>query len=143
LLSSYCFSQNVNLIIQVNDKITEQGQVANLYIKFSNENQSERFYVDYYPGDLTLNENVWSKINSSSTAKFYLHFDYYTYKKGKQHIKNFDIEIDKKLLEQPYLIMSIYDFRDKQYKRWYQWHTKESYFVEFKYPHSGILIRKN
>ncbi|MEW5677381.1 hypothetical protein ABGT15_13805 [Flavobacterium enshiense] len=137
------FSQNVNFIIQVNEKLAEQGRIANLYVKFSTENQSKKYYVNYYPGDLILNEEVWSLINSPSIDKFYLHFDFYTYTKESQKIKSFDMEINKKLLEQPYLIANIYDFRDKKYKRWYQWHTKESYIVEFKHPQSGILVRAN
>ena len=143
LFSGYSFSQNINLMFQVNDKLLNYGELANLYITFSNDNLAKRFYVNYFPGDLILNEEIWSEINSPSTDKFYVHFDYYTYNKGNQQVKGFDIQIEEKFILHPYLIVNIYDFRDKKYKRWYQWHTQESYLVEFKYPESGILIRAN
>ena len=139
-LTKLSFSQKVNFIIQVNDQLLNNGEVTNLYIKFDSK-KSEKYYVNYFPGDLILDDKVLEKINSSKT-KFYLHFNYYTSKKEKLEIANFDIELDKNILNQPFLIANVFDFRNKKYKNWYSWLTKENYLVQLTYPGSGLYIRR-
>ena len=138
LLSFFGFSQNANLILQVNGKIVV-NDFANVYLKFDLEGNSKKINVDYLPGDLKLTEEVWRIINSQPEKKFLLHVDYYTYKNGKQEIANFDLELSKYLLEQNYLIADIYDFRDKSYKRKYQYITDKNYLVQFYWsPENGV-----
>jgi len=139
-LTKLSFSQKVNFIIQVNDRLLNYGEVTNLYIKFDSE-KSEKYYVNYFPGDLILDDKVLEKINSSET-KFYLHFDYYTSKKEELEIANFDIELNKNILNQPFLIANVFDFRNKEYRNWYSWLTKENYLVQLTYPESGLYIRR-
>ena len=76
LITHFCFSQNVNFIIQVNDRLLNNGEIANLYLTTGKENDAKKYYVNYYPGDLILNEEVLSEINLDTLKKFYLHFDY-------------------------------------------------------------------
>jgi hypothetical protein len=142
LITNLCFSQNVNFIIQVNDRLLNFGEVSNLYIIIGEENSAKKYYVNYYPGDLILNEEIRSEINLNKQSKIYLHFDYYTYKNDKQDIANFDIELNYDLLQKPYLIANVFDFRDKKYRHWYQWLTKENYLVQLTYPNSGLYIRR-
>lgn len=138
LLSFFGFSQSANLILQVNGKIIA-NDFANIYLKFDLEGNSKKINVDYLPGDLKLTEEVWRIINSQPEKKFLLHVDYYTYKNGKQEIANFDLELSKYLLEQNYLIADIYDFRDKSYKRKYQYITDKNYLVQFYWrPENGV-----
>lgn len=134
-------SQNSNVILQVNEKTLNYGEVSNLYIEFTDSNNHEKHYLKYYPGDLIFDKELWNKINSDSIHKLKLHFDYYTYKKEDQQIDNFDIELHKGLLKQHYLIIDVYDFRDKKYKKWYQYYTKEDYLVQLIYPQCGYYIR--
>ncbi|ALM48956.1 hypothetical protein AMR72_08700 [Flavobacterium psychrophilum] len=141
MFSLSLLSQNTNIILQVNEKTLDYGEVSNLYIDILNSDIPEKYYLKYYPGDLIFDEKIWNKINSDSIGKVRLNFDYYTYKKGKQQIANFHVELNKKLLNQHYLIIDVYDFRDKKYKRWYQYITKEDYLVELIYPQSGRYIR--
>lgn len=140
LFSLSLFSQNVNVIIQVNERTLMDGEVSNLYIKLENNDTLYRS-INYYPGDLILSKELLQKINDDSIPKLKLHFDYYTYKKGNQEIANFDIELNKGLLNQRYLIIDVYDFRDKKYKKWYQQYTKENYLVQLIYPQCGYYIR--
>ena len=142
IITNFCFSQNVNFIIEVNDRLLNYGEIANLYLTTGKEKDAKKYYINYYPGDLVLNEEVLSEINSGTFKKIYLHFDYYTYKKDNQEIANFDIEINSGLFNEPYLIANIFDFRDKKYKHWYQWLTEENYLTELTYPHSGKYIRR-
>jgi hypothetical protein len=142
LITNLCFSQNVNFIIQVNDRLLNNGEIANLYLTIGKENNAKKYYVNYYPGDLILNEEFISEFNLNKLSKIYLHFDYYTYKKDKQEIGNFDIELVYDLFQKPYLIANIFDFRNKKYKHWYQWLTKEKYLVQLTYPNSGLYVRR-
>ncbi|WP_367754710.1 hypothetical protein [Flavobacterium sp. WC2430] len=142
LITNFCFSQNVNFIIQVNDKLLNYGEIANLYLTSGKENDTKKYYLNYFPGELILNEQVLLEINLNTSKKIYLHFDYYTYKKDKQEIANFDIELNSALFKEPYLIANIFDFRDKKYRYWYQPLTKENYLVQLTYPNSGLYIRR-
>lgn len=138
LFHFFCFSQSANLILQVNGKIIS-SEFSNVYLKFDLEGNSKKIIVDYLPGDLKLTKEVWSIIESQPDKKFFLHVDYYTYEKGKQKIANFDLELSKYLIEQKYLIADIYDFRDKTYKRRYQYLTDKNYLVQFYYrPENGV-----
>ncbi len=125
------------MILQVNGKVLN-GEISGLYIKYG----EEKYHVNYYPGDLILSEIVWEKIQAETQKKFYLHFDYNTFQKDKHEFESFDVEIGKEILKQPYLIVNIYDFRDKQYKKWYQYLTKENYLVEINCANCGLYVRK-
>ena len=125
------------MILEVNGKVLN-GEISGLYIKYG----EEKYQVNYYPGDLILSDIVWGKIQAETQQKFYLHFDYNTFKKDNHEVVSFEIEIGKELLKQPYLIVNVYDFRDKQYKKWYQYLTKENYLVEINCPNCGLYVRK-
>ncbi|MDM1093182.1 hypothetical protein [Myroides odoratimimus] len=135
LASITSFSQNVNLILLVNGKIITT-EIANVYVEFTSNNR--RINVNYEPGNLVFDNEVWENINKDSNQKFFLHFDFYTYVKDKQYVANFDIELSKYLIERSYLIADIYDFRKKSIKRKYQYLTDKNYLVQFYYrPENG------
>jgi hypothetical protein len=134
----FCFSQSSNLIIQVNGKIIT-NDFSNVYLKFDLDGNSKQINVDYIPGNLKLTEEAWSIIRNEPEKKFFLNVDYYTYEKGKQKIAKFELELTKYLIERSYLIADIYDFRDKSYKRKYQYLTDKNYLVQFYYrPDNGV-----
>src|SRR5690606_30965058 len=138
-LAELSFSQHTNFIIQVNDQLLGAGEVTNLYIKFASDNK--KYYVNYYPGDLILDETIMTKIDSSD-AKFHLHFDRSTFNHDKQDIANYNIELNNSILKQPYVIANVFDFNSRKYKRWYQFHPKANYLVQLTYPGSGLYIRR-
>ena len=47
LITHFCFSQNVNFIIQVNDRLLNNGEIANLYLTTKKENDAKKYYVNY------------------------------------------------------------------------------------------------
>ena len=53
--------QKVNLMIQVNDKLIVTG-LYNFLISFDSVESRKQFTVNYIPGDLLIDEDVWSKI---------------------------------------------------------------------------------
>jgi hypothetical protein len=132
------FSQSANVIIEINGKIII-SEFYNVYLKFDVEGNTKKINIEYLPGDLRVPEEAWSIIKNQSEKKFILHVDYNTYEKGKQEVANFDIELSKYLIEQKYLIADIYDFRDKSYRRRYQYITDKNYLVQFYYqPENGV-----
>ncbi len=141
LFSKIGFSQNVNLVIQVNDKLIV-SELSSMYLMFGSGNEMKKILVSYVPGDLILDERAWTLIKADTSNKFSLHFDYNTFSKDNQEIANFYVDLNKDLLKQPYLILNIYDFRDKKCKHWYKWLTDKDFLAELRYPNSGIYIRK-
>jgi hypothetical protein len=141
MLFKICFAQNANVIIQVNGKLIIDG-IAGLYLMCDSCKSTKKTSVGYVPGNLIFSKEAWSMINSSYKVTF--RFDYYTYLNGKPKIANFFVELNKNLLNQQYLIINIYDFRDKKYKKWYQGSTSNKDFLaELIYPNSGVYIRNN
>jgi len=133
--------QNVNFIVQVNDKLIITG-LSNFQIAFDSVDSGNQFKVSYVPGDLSIDEDVWSKINLDSTSRLFLKFDYSTFTRGEQETAHFSVELTHLKFNQRYLILNIYDFRDKKYKLWYQWHTDKNFLAELSFPGSGVYIRK-
>ena len=133
--------QKVNLIIQVNDKLIVTG-LYNFQMTFYSVNSKKQFAVNYVPGDLSIDEYLWHKINLDSNSMLFLKFDYSIFTKGDQEIANFSVALTQHTLKRQYLILNIYDFRDKKYKHWYQWHTNKAFLAELSFPGSGIYIRK-
>ena len=109
---------------------------------FDSIDNRKRYDINYVPGDLTISDKAWHKINLDSSSRFFLKFNYSTFKKADQSIVGFHVELTKEQLMQKYLILNIYDFRDKKYKRWYQDYTDDDFLAELYFPNHGILIRK-
>lgn len=137
LVSQLSSSQNHNIVLQVNNEIL-LGPIANLYVSFQNDSISKNYNLQYYPGELIFNGNLLVKIKEEQN--FNLHFDYYSYEKGRQEVTNIDIVLTSKLLDQPYLIINIYDFRSRKYRRRYSCLTDKDYLVQLTFPNSGIYI---
>jgi len=140
-ISKVDFGQSVNMIIQVNEKLKYED-FGSIYLTFGSNNDSKRYPAGYMPGRLTIDKDAWDILEADSSVKCTLHLDYYAYKNNAQNVTNFYVNLNLRLLVQPYLVLNIYDFRDKKYKSWYQWHTYQNFLAEFRFPNSGHYIRK-
>ena len=139
-LINYGFGQNLNMIIDVNDELLT-NYIGDAYLNFENNNGiEEKILIGYHPGELILNENAWSKINSDETSKITFSFTYFTWKKDNQERINFKMNMYKYHFEKQYLILHIYDFRERKYRRKYGCLTDENYIYDFNFPQGGILI---
>lgn len=138
--SSIGFGQNLNMVIDVNGRlvVSEIGGV-NLYFEY-NDGTNERILVGYHPGELILKNDSWEKINSEKTQKIKLSFDYYTWKKDNLEIVNFEVEMIKSHFQKPYLLLHVYDFRERKYRKKYGCLTKAEYITELNFPEGGILV---
>ncbi|MFD2697797.1 hypothetical protein ACFSQ0_07315 [Mesonia sediminis] len=139
-ISTIGFGQNLNMVIDVNDRLVV-SEIGGVYLNFEyNDGTKDRILIDYHPGELILEKNLWEKIKSEETKKITLTFDYYTYKRGNQKIANFEVEMEKYHFKQRYLILHVYDFRERKYRKKYGCLTDAEYITEFNYPQGGILI---
>ena len=132
--------QDINLIIQVNEKL-QLSSFSNIYVTFDSTKNSAKYEVDYVPGNLKLSENVINALKSDSSELIYLHLTYNTFSKTDHQTAQFFTRITNRQLQQPYLIWNIYDFRDSRYKKWYQRDKRQEFASELVYPNSGILVR--
>ncbi len=135
------FGQNLNMVIEVNERLVTT-EIAGAYLNFENEDGTKsRTLVGYHPGELILQKKDWEKIQSESTKKITLTFDYYALK-GKWHNSvNFGIEMQKHHFEKSYLILRVYDFRERKFRKRYGCLTDKKFIAELNFPQGGILIR--
>ncbi|WP_127019458.1 hypothetical protein [Flagellimonas beolgyonensis] len=140
IIGIHSYGQSPNVIIQVNDELIISG-IAQTKINISEGGFNKSFWVDYFPGKLILSQSAWEMIRKDSIGTFEFQFDYYTFKGQKSEIKNFKIVLSKSLLWGDYLIINIYDFRDRKYRKWYGPYTEKDYLVELKYPNGPIYAR--
>ena len=134
------FGQNLNMIIDVNDELLT-NYIGDAYLNFENENGTkEKILIGYHPGELILNENAWNKIKSDETTEITFSFTYSTWKRQKQESVNFKMNMKKYHFEKQYLILHIYDFRERKYRRKYGCLTDQDYIYDFNFPQGGILI---
>ncbi|GAB5476197.1 MAG: hypothetical protein Mars2KO_42960 [Maribacter sp.] len=134
------FGQNLNMVIDVNDRLVIT-EIASAYLNFEYEDGTKsRIAIGYHPGELVLDNDSWEKIKSDKTKKINLTFDYYTSKRGNQEVANFEVEMKKYHFEKRYLILHVYDFRERKYRKKYGCLTDANYITDFNYPQGGILI---
>lgn len=134
--------KKINFIIQVNEKLVVSG-LTDIHLIFDSVNSVEKFSVDYIVGDLIISDELWSRIRSDSTRSFFLKFNYNTFDKNRHKVANFFVELKAFHLQQPYILLNIYDFRNKNYRRWYQWHTDKDFLAELNFPNSGVYIQRS
>lgn len=127
-----------NLMILVNDELIEGG-FPNFHITI-NTDKPTRLEASYVTGDLFVDDSVYNKLQS--VESFTIHFDYYDFNK-KEPLATFQVALTPKVFDLPYMILNIYDFRDKKYKKWYQEYTEEKFMVNRIFPNSGRYIRKS
>ena len=140
IISKLTLGQDVNLIIQVNERL-EQGSFSNMYVTLDTIINHTKYQVDYVPGNLKLPTDLLKVLERDSTKTIMLHFTYNTYKKNNHQTAHFFAPLTQDQMKQPYLILKIYDFRDKKFRAWYQRDRKQEFVSELVYPNSGILIR--
>ena len=140
-IAQFGFGQNLNMIIEINERLVISG-ISGAYLNFENaDGTKSRNLVGYYPGELVLLPEHWKKINSKSTKKISLSFDFYAANSKRHSIVQFGIEMQKHHFEKRYLILKIYDFSEKRFRKWYGCLTDKNFIAELNFPQGGRLIR--
>lgn len=126
--------RNINCVILINEELVYESIAEIKLINGPSEN-----YISYYPGDLIISDSLFLSIKSKENNRQEIHFDHYTFGR-KTNILNIEVTFGSFLMDHPYIVLHIYDFRKKKYKRMYQCYTDNEYFYEWEYPNSGIRI---
>jgi hypothetical protein len=129
--------RKIDVIIEVNSHLVK-GEMPELRIEMNN-GTTPKIETQYLPGHLIISERDFKRLDTAK--KFDLCFDNYSYKSRKLYITKFKVKITHSDLEQPYLIVSCYDFNDKDYRRAYQTATNREFAVDITYPGSTLLAR--
>ena len=105
---------NNSFIILINDKLP--SYVSSLkFISVNYNGKEDSIDGGYYPGVLYLsNEQERNILYADSLKKLTLKFDHYEYFGKRQMLSNYSIDIDRRWLKQPYIIVKISDFNKKK-----------------------------
>jgi hypothetical protein len=131
----------VNFIIQLNDQLVV-GDIADLRMYIETNQHKFNIEVNYWPGDLILSEQATRILRQDSIKSATLMFDLYSYKGDKREVLNVKTSFSKFLMEQPYVILNVYDLRDKTYKRQLGHLTQDNYISEYIVQNGGRLARR-
>jgi hypothetical protein len=127
----------IDLIIEVNSDLLI-GDMPDLHLELNN-GAGPKIDAQYIPGHLIVGNKDFMALDAAK--EFTLCFDNYTYQSRKLFITKFKIKIVHSLLSEPYLVLSCYDFNNKQYRRWYENASNKEYAVDIVHPGSTLLAK--
>lgn len=124
----------------LNDELVVDG-IANSRIAIETEKGNYKLDFSYQAGDLILTREAFDVLKSDSIKSATLMFDVYFYRKKNYELLNIKTSFSKFLMQQPYVILNIYDLRDKKNKRQLGYLTKDDYICETVFPNGGRFLR--
>ena len=114
---SQVIDKKINLIIVIDNEIAVGSIfVTNLYIT-DEVNNKLKIPVNYYPGSLTLPYSDYEKLVNNA-RKVILRFDYYDYSGKQQQVYNYEFELNKEWLKEPFLIFNVFNIDKKQFRKY-------------------------
>ena len=136
--------KNINLIILIDEKIVA-GSLSNLRLIYTSErNTEESVKADYYPGNLSLNQNDYDMLLGKNLKTIYLAFTYNEYCKNKLHSYSYKIDLNNKWLENYYFVLYIFNTNKSKYKEIYSPIKGTTYTYEYDYPGGSVKrVKKN
>lgn len=133
------FGQDLNMVIEVNAK-TVISQIMSAYLIFKHQDGTlTKNLIGYRPGKLVLKPEDWSEINNPKTKTITLSFDYYPFDLKPHYKHHFDVALEKKHFEQSYLVLKVYNFGTKRFRKKYSCLTDAKYVYELIFPGSVAL----
>lgn len=140
LISRISYGQNLNMVIQVNDRLVTT-EISGAYLNFESiDGTKDKKNVVYQPGELILEDEILGILRSDSVKNITLTFDYNSFKSEKHQIANYRVDMENYHFNQPYLILNIYDFRERKYRKRFSCLTDNDFIAELYFAQSGILI---
>jgi hypothetical protein len=107
--------KNLDLIIVIDDKIAD-GSISSPKIELVSGGGKKSIPVNYYPGNLSLAMDDYSKLMSDSTGTINLDFTFYEYIGQKQNTYSYVIELKRAWLGDYFNILRIYNLNKSNYK---------------------------
>jgi hypothetical protein len=132
----------VNFIIQLNDQLVFSENMGSLQLLIETDEDKFNLDLTYWTGDLILSEEAVRILRQDRIKSATLMFHLYSWKKDKDIGLDVKTNFSKLLIEQPYVILNVFDLRDKVYRRQLGYLTKDDYICEYIIRNGGRLLRK-
>jgi len=113
-----------------------------LQLIIETDKATHKLDLSYQTGDLVLSEEAARILRQDSIKSATLMFHLYSWKRGKDKGLDVKTNFSKFLMEQPYVILNVFDLRDKTYRRQLGYLTKDEYICEYIIPNGGRLGRR-
>ena len=133
--------KKINFIISIDDQIV--SSIARAKIIIDKNDNIDQIEIGYIPGELIISNADFEQITQDQVNSFLFSFDYYEYKKERQIVYNYEIEINKVWLEQSYRVLRIYNLNKKKNRKIFYPLKGKQYTYEVDLPSNSIVrIRK-
>lgn len=142
IISFNAFSQKINFILSIDDKIVS-GNISNFKIIATLRQKDKKLIqADYYPGNLSISKENYDLLLSDEVEDVSLSFNYTEFCKTTARYE-YNVNIKKGFLQHYYYILYIYNTDKQKYKKIFDPIKGEHYTYEFEYPSGGMRrIRK-
>ena len=146
LFSTSSYSQNDSLIhkdfvLVVNDEI--RSSVGNLQFFAYENGKRVDYYISYHVGNLSFQKKEYSKLINENIDSTYLEFDYHMYEGEKHTIRHFVINFPIDWTQNTYMILYLYDLKNKKYRNLFKTSKTETHIIEFESSRGAMKrIRK-
>jgi len=107
-------TRSFDFILVIDEKIPS-GSITDVKIKIMGEKQT-LVNANYFPGNLSIDEESYNQLFSSSTKAIFVIFVFNEYRGNEHKIYNYDIELKKPWLKDNYNILQIYNLDKSKYK---------------------------
>lgn len=136
-LSSKVLSQNKegNIIITIDQNV--HPSISNMYILKG----EKKYYISYFPGKFSIKESDYQELFNDNSVSLKLILSNSLQCKGESESRMYEIEEFKlSWLDQPYVILYIYNTDNNKYKKVYNPLPGKSYTYDYEYP-GGTMKR--
>jgi hypothetical protein len=134
-MTSGAFSQDVKLdvIFVVDEKIVTDN-ISNVRIIFETETgSSDSLNLQYWPGNLTVKENIFESPGMLKLKNAVLKFEWRVYKEQQGIVDYaYEIKLGKGTFSEAYIIYYIYNLDNLKYKKKFSIKPNEKYIYEIK-----------
>lgn len=134
---------NINLIITIDNEVVIGSISGMKLMAIEEDGRKEVMKADYYPGNLSISEEDYQRLNNPHIKTVYLVFNYTESQAGNVKIYSYDIDMKKAWLKNYFHIVHIYNTSKKRFKRLFNPPPGKDYVYEFDYPGGSTrLVRK-
>lgn len=134
--------KNINLIVTIDNQIVIGSMSGVKLLAVDTIGRKDSISADYYPGNLSIGESAYQKLNSAEIQTIYLLFDYIELKGDRMKNYSYQIDLKKGWLKNYFHIVHIYNLSKKEFRQLFSAYSGKSYIYEFDYPGGSTkLIR--
>ena len=127
-------NQKANIIISVDGKVVAGSIYQIKIISYLESGLRKIINADYYPGNMVFLKSDYMLLMSDETKSIVLSFSYLEFCEGKRYDYSYEIDFDKKWLQDKYFVLYVYNTDKNKYNKLYPPIKGKHYTYEFDYP---------